>query len=87
MGLRAGPGTVRELFRYRAGFTGGSTALRTVVRTCDKTLFACRFLTVDADVEHNKSVLSFYEKNGFLINEALFNKERKNVSMRKDIYF
>ena len=37
---------------------------------CNKTLFACRFLTVDADVEHNESVLNFYQKNGFLINEA-----------------
>ena len=55
-------------------------------RTCNKTLFACRFLTVDADVEHNESVLDFYRKNGFLVNEELFNKNRKNISMRKDIY-
>jgi ribosomal protein S18 acetylase RimI-like enzyme len=55
--------------------------------TCNKTLFACRFLTVDADIEHNENVLTFYEKNGFLVNEELFNKNRKNVSMRRDIYF
>jgi ribosomal protein S18 acetylase RimI-like enzyme len=57
-----------------------------MAQLCNKTLFACRFLTVDADVEHNESVLTFYKKNGFLINEELFNKNRKNISMRKDIY-
>ncbi|GHU01910.1 N-acetyltransferase [Spirochaetia bacterium] len=57
-----------------------------MAQLCNKTLFACRFITVDADVEHNESVLSFYRKNGFLINEELFNKHRKNISMRRDIY-
>ena len=57
-----------------------------VARTCNATLFACRFLTVDADVEHNESVLDFYRKNGFVVNEEFFNKNRKNISMRKDIY-
>ena len=27
---------------------------------------ACRFLTVDADIENNPTVISFYKKNGFL---------------------
>jgi hypothetical protein len=45
-----------------------------------------RFLSVDADIEHNTSVLDFYKKNGFLLNEELYNKNRKTVSMRKDIY-
>jgi hypothetical protein len=53
---------------------------------CDKFYAACRFLTVDADIEHNAKVLDFYKKNGFLVNEELFNKNRKTVSMRKDIY-
>ena len=47
---------------------------------------AARFLTVDADIEHNKGVLTFYEKNGFIPNTELFNKNRKTISMRKDIY-
>ena len=40
----------------------------------------------DADIEHNKGVLTFYEKNGFISNEELNNKNRKTISMRKDIY-
>jgi ribosomal protein S18 acetylase RimI-like enzyme len=58
----------------------------TIARTCNETLFACRFITLDADVEHNETVLDFYQKNGFFVNEELFNKNRKTISMRKDIY-
>jgi GNAT superfamily N-acetyltransferase len=47
---------------------------------------AARFLTVDADIEHDKGVLAFYEKNGFILNSELYNKNRKTISMRKDIY-
>lgn len=47
---------------------------------------ACRFLTVDADIEYNPNTPEFYYKNGFI--ENLSNK-RKNaihtISMRKDI--
>ncbi|MCL2101813.1 MAG: GNAT family N-acetyltransferase [Fibromonadales bacterium] len=57
-----------------------------IARSCDKIHAACRFLSVDADIEHNKTVLVFYEKNGFLKNEELYNKNRKVISMRKDIY-
>jgi hypothetical protein len=48
-------------------------------------LSACRFLTVDADVEHNESVIEFYLKNGFLPNNELNSKRSKTISMRKDI--
>jgi len=58
----------------------------TLARICNETLFACRFITLDADVEHNESVLGFYQKNGFSVNEELVNKNRKTISMRKDIY-
>jgi ribosomal protein S18 acetylase RimI-like enzyme len=54
---------------------------------CNNDYLACRFLTVDADIEHNADVLQFYEKNGFLINTELANTKRKTISMRKDIYF
>jgi len=61
-------------------------AARYIARRCSSDYFAVRFLTVDADIEHNKNVLSFYEKNGFVLNTELFNKNRKTVSMRLDIY-
>jgi len=54
--------------------------------SCNKRYMACRFLSVDADIEHNADVLSFYKKNKFLVNEELYNKNRKTISMRKDIY-
>jgi len=54
--------------------------------SCNKRYMACRFLSVDADIEHNADVLSFYKKNKFLVNEELYNKNRKIISMRKDIY-
>jgi hypothetical protein len=53
---------------------------------CNRHLFAARFLTADADVEHDKGVLAFYEKNGFIPNAELYNKNRKTISMRKDLY-
>jgi hypothetical protein len=43
-------------------------------------------LPVDADMEHDEGVLAFYRKNGFIPNAELFNKNRKTISMRKDIY-
>jgi GNAT superfamily N-acetyltransferase len=53
---------------------------------CNTDYCAARFLTVDADIEHDKGVLVFYEKNGFIPNTELYNKNRKTISMRKDIY-
>jgi hypothetical protein len=59
---------------------------RTIARKCDDHYCACRFLTVDADIEHNEGVRTFYEKNGFITNTELYNKNRKTISMRKDLY-
>ena len=53
---------------------------------CNDDYCAARFLTVDADIEHDEGVLAFYEKNGFIPNGEFFNKNRKTISMRKDIY-
>jgi ribosomal protein S18 acetylase RimI-like enzyme len=53
---------------------------------CNTAYCAARFLTVDADLEHDEGVLAFYQKNGFIKNSELFNKNRKTISMRKDIY-
>jgi len=47
---------------------------------------ACRFLTIDADVENSPGVTEFYFKNGFVPNERLSSKKRLTVSMRKDIF-
>ena len=57
-----------------------------IARFCNRQLFAARFLTVDADIEHDEGVLAFYKKNGFISNSELYNKNRKTISMRKDIY-
>jgi len=54
--------------------------------SCNDDYCAARFLTVDADIEHDEGVLAFYKKNGFIQNSELFNKNRKTISMRKDIY-
>ena len=48
---------------------------------------ACRFITVDADIEYNQDTPQFYFKNGFV--ENLSNKRRNakhTISMRKDIF-
>ena len=48
---------------------------------------ACRFLTVDADIEYNPETPKFYYKNGFI--ENLSNRARNakhTISMRKDIF-
>jgi hypothetical protein len=53
---------------------------------CNTAYCATRFFTVDADIEHDEGVLAFYRKNDFILNAELYNKNRKTVSMRKDIY-
>jgi hypothetical protein len=58
----------------------------TLARICNRQLFACRFITVDADIEHNESVIEFYTKNGFVPNTETNKKHSKTVSMRKDIW-
>jgi hypothetical protein len=47
---------------------------------------ACRFLTVDADIEHDPNVTAFYTKNGFIPNAEMGSKRSKTISMRKDIW-
>ena len=62
------------------------TLAESFARKCNINYSACRFLTVDADIEHNAEVLSFYEKNGFILNSEAQSKNRKTLSMRKDIF-
>ena len=48
---------------------------------------ACRFITVDADIEYSLDTPLFYVKNGFV--ENLSNRSRNakhTISMRKDIF-
>ena len=48
---------------------------------------ACRFITVDADIEYDENTPEFYKKNGFV--ENLSNRSRNvshTISMRKDIF-
>lgn len=58
-----------------------------IAESCNEQYFACRFITVDADIEHNETVLKFYEKNGFIPNEEIKGKNLKTISMRRDILF
>ena len=52
-----------------------------------KTGVACRFITVDADIEYYPSTPDFYTKNGFVRNQSKKpSKDAKTISMRKDIF-
>ena len=58
-----------------------------VAESCNEQHFACRFITVDADIEHNETIINFYTKNGFIPNEETSKKRRNTISMRKDMLF
>ena len=58
-----------------------------IAESCNEQYFACRFITVDADIEHNESVIRFYQRNGFIPNEETGKKRQKTISMRRDILF
>ncbi|MDR1470183.1 MAG: hypothetical protein LBT00_12935 [Spirochaetaceae bacterium] len=62
-------------------FQAGTLARNSVNPYC-----AARFLTVDADIEHDAGVLAFYQKNGFVPNIEVSGKRRKTISMRLDLY-
>lgn len=46
---------------------------------------ACKFITIDADVENNPSVIEFYGKNGFKTNEKYIKKKSRQISMRLSV--
>ena len=77
-------GIVKE--KYRGLGTYMVNKALHIARVCSRQLCAARFLTVDADIEHDKGVIAFYEKNGFIPNAELYNRNRKTISMRKDLY-
>lgn len=48
---------------------------------------AARFLTLDANVENNPTLVEFYEKNGFIVNSHKdYIKRTGKVSMRYDLF-
>jgi ribosomal protein S18 acetylase RimI-like enzyme len=57
-----------------------------IAEACNTQYFACRFITVDADIEHNESVMEFYRKNDFIPNAEMNTRRNKTISMRKDIW-
>ena len=75
---------------YKQQFYGiGSTMITFssgIATTTYKDRFACRFLTVDADIEHDKGVEIFYVKNGFVPNSEMNNKKSKTINMRRDLF-
>jgi len=73
-----------EKYKGIGSFMIGATMWKAL--SCNAEYCAARFLTVDADIEHDEGVLAFYQKNGFIPNAELYNKNRKTISMRKDIY-
>ncbi|GHT63917.1 N-acetyltransferase [Spirochaetia bacterium] len=86
--LKIGKLAVAEVFRQK--YRGVGTYLiylaGHIARNSINPYCAARFLTVDADVEHDEGVLAFYQKNGFAPNAELTGKYRKTISMRLDLY-
>ena len=77
--------------KYKGIGTFMITSAERLAWACNATYCAARFLRqlvgdVDADIEHDNGVLAFYEKSGFVPNAEFYNKNRKTVSMRKDLY-
>ncbi|MFL8618724.1 hypothetical protein Q3390_14100 [Clostridioides difficile] len=52
----------------------------------NKNGLACRFLTVDTDIEYNENTPMFYNKNGFIKNNSgVYSNRTQCISMRADI--
>jgi hypothetical protein len=71
--------------KYHGIGTNMITASLGIAARTNRDSFACRFITVDADIEHDEGVIAFYTKNGFVPNVEMNNKNRKTLNMRKDI--
>jgi hypothetical protein len=60
---------------------------RSVADQCNERLIACRVLTVDADIEYDKTLPLFYEKNGFTaLHSKKYTKKTRTLPMWTDIY-
>jgi GNAT superfamily N-acetyltransferase len=86
--MKVGKLAVAEAFRqkYRGVGTYLLRQARRYARNFINPYCAARFITVDADVEHDDGVLAFYQKNGFVPHAELSGKRRKTISMRLDLY-
>jgi ribosomal protein S18 acetylase RimI-like enzyme len=75
--------------KYREKYTGiGRLMLvlaRGFVAQINECGVSCEFITIDADVENNPSVIEFYEKNDFLKNEQYIKKKNRTISMRLSV--
>ncbi len=47
---------------------------------------ACKFITVDEDIENDEHVTDFYYKNNFVLNEEFNKGKRRTISMRLNIF-
>jgi hypothetical protein len=60
---------------------------RSIADQCNELLIACRVLTVDADIEYDKSLPLFYERNGFTaLHSKRYTKKTRTLPMWTDIY-
>jgi hypothetical protein len=60
---------------------------RSIADECNERLIACRILTADADIEYDKNLPLFYEKNGFTaLHSKKYTKKTRTLPMWSDIY-
>lgn len=60
---------------------------RNIADQCNEKFIACRVLTVDADIEYNKELPVFYEKNGFTaLHNKKYTKKTRTLPMWTDIF-
>jgi hypothetical protein len=60
---------------------------RNIADQCNERFIACRVLTTDADIEYDKNIPLFYEKNGFTaLHSKKYTKKTHTLPMWTDIY-
>ena len=60
---------------------------RSIADQCNERFIACRILTTDADIEYDKKLPIFYEKNGFIaLRSKKYIKKTRTLPMWTDIY-
>ena len=60
---------------------------RNIADQCNERFIACRVLTADADIEYDKNLPLFYEKNGFTaLHSKKYAKKTRTLPMWTDIY-
>jgi hypothetical protein len=60
---------------------------RSIADQCNERFIACRVLTADADIEYDKNLPLFYEKNGFTaLHSKKYSKKTRTLPMWTDIY-